>query len=301
MASCSTTDKTAVNINFDEDQDHVDMTVNANEDEFMSEESSDDDTDSVKIVISQKQYEKLRMGHRQSSASSSSDQKAIQDGLDRIEEDMEIEFNPGHIRKRNRRSSSRESGEISMPETDTADTDDSTEDEARYRKLKSKSKKKKRHSVEDTLNKVQCIISKKGYVDADTMEKLTRRMNDRAEDKPKKYAGGGDRTPPSKRKGKVQFTSPTLMKSPSDMTVYEQAVRMKDVNNVNHKRPSTSSEDDIDMDCFDSSDEMDYLEHNSHQLMTDNFIADMKRHYQEEMKRSKDKDKSRDGRDDRRH
>lgn len=47
---------------FNEDNEFINMRVNSNEDQFVSDDSSpsEDDTDSVKLMISKKQLEKLR-------------------------------------------------------------------------------------------------------------------------------------------------------------------------------------------------------------------------------------------------
>ena len=141
--------------------------------------------------------------------------------------------------------------------------------------------------MEATFDKMQKIISKKGYVDAEEMKRLTKKMekSERFSTPNKKHVGGRDleyERPHSSKRGKVQFNSPieqiAMALLPSDVTIYNPAVQMKS----NMKRTSTSSEEE--MDFVDSSDEMDYLEHNLNQLMADNFIADMKKYYDKNQK-----------------
>ena len=155
-------------------------------------------------------------------------------------------------------------------------------------KSRSDGDKRKKRLYEETFQKMQKIISKKGYVDADAMRKLMKKLNQDDTTSAKQHVGGGDREETvygkmgkksSKRPGMVQFKQNGIDQnsahSPSDVTIYNQAVMMKS----NLKRPSTSSEEEMDIDFVDSSDEMEFLEHNSNQIMAENFIADMKQHY----------------------
>lgn len=209
------------------------------------------------------------------------------------------------------RSSSRgsfESGELSFQDSGSqsaASDFSSSEDERKSRrekKLKRHQKQKKHRSFEETFDKMQRIISKKGYVDAHALKKLAKKIDfNRVEEdtlvKAKAKVGSGDHKQRSSsksnakhrlnKKGKVKFAEVDKQhNSPSDITIYQLAVKLK----FNLKRQSTSSEDeaDMDVDCFDSSNEMYFLDHNSHQMITDNFIADMKRHYDEQNKRQDD-------------
>ena len=134
---------------------------------------------------------------------------------------------------------------------------------------------------------MQKIISRKGYVDAHALKKLAKKIDfnlERSSDetpvKAKVKVRGGDReTKTSTRnrfkKGKVQFldcgNKQESKDSPSDITIYQPTIKLK----PSLKRKSTSSEDeaDMDVDCFDSSNEIDYLDHNSHQMITDNFYC----------------------------
>ena len=65
----------------------------------------------------------------------------------------------------------------------------------------------------------------------------------------------------------------------SDLTVYTPAIKFSKKKS-NLKRPSTSLEEKMEIElgrALDSSDQMEYLEHNdSHHVMSDDFIADMK-------------------------
>ena len=188
-------------------------------------------------------------------------------------DDNEISF-------KSHRSSSRESGEVSGLDSDM-DADMEIEQEIVEKEEKKnkanrenpkdsrKDDRKRKHSLEETFEKMQWIISKKGFLDADAMSKLTKKLDsddcNRQNTTPvKRHVGGGDKEERRNSNkfakwGKVKFGNPiqsTL--SLSEITIYDQAVQMKS----NLKRPSISSEEE--MELVDLSDEMEYLEHNSH-------------------------------------
>ena len=130
---------------------------------------------------------------------------------------------------------------------------------------------------------MQKIIQKKGFVDAEAMNKLKRKMQHNDFEPPAKCkVGGGDREFMRRhshaKRGRVKFLSPIKCAlSPSEITIYDQAVKLKS----SLKRPSTSSEDE-DMDWMDLGEDMDGVEEvlvQSPQIMADDFIADMKKHY----------------------
>ena len=195
------------------------------------------------------------------------------------------------------RSSSRESGQCSDDEL----TQERVLSEERKLPCKDKKDKKRRkRSLEETFEKMQRIIGKKGFVDAGAMKKLTKKLDfdvDCNNPPAKKHASGGDRAlnenghmHKQTRKGRGKFFDsvhePDVL--PSDITIYDQAVKLKS----SLKRPSTSSEKEI-MEWMDSSDEMEFLEQNSHHAMADNFISDMKKHYEEHRGGNREDDRNR--------
>ena len=143
------------------------------------------------------------------------------------------------------------------------------------------------------LRKCKESLGKKGFVDAEAMKKLTKKLDFEVDcDYPpaKKHAGGGDRemnetshTIRQNRKGRVKYFDSVHEPdaSPSDITIYDQAIKLKS----SLKRLSTSLEEEM-MEWMDSSDEMEFLEQNSHHV----FISDMKKHYDEHRGRNREDD-----------
>ena len=142
--------------NFVEESDQIQMTMDSLEDEFMSETAESSDDDSVKIAVSKKQLERWK--------------KSIQT---EISEGRKKNSKKSKSHRNRSRSSSRESGEVSGQEgSDQNDND--LDDNSYYDEHKSGSKKenkkKRKRSLEETFDKMQRIISKKGFVDANAME-----------------------------------------------------------------------------------------------------------------------------------
>ena len=141
------------------------------------------------------------------------------------------------------------------------------------------------------------FADKKGYVDASMMKKLTRKMEQEEEVqftpvKAKRHAGGGDRenkdfSENSRKRGRVQFEAyPLIQQSPSELTIYDQAVKLSEPRKSNLKRTSSSSEEE--MEIYDSSDEMEFLEHNDHQqIMSNEFITDIKKQFDKNYQRDR--------------
>ena len=240
---------THVSAQFLEDNDRVEMSVDGQEDEFLSEVSSEDEG-SVKITVSRKQLEKWRSLNKQQ------DRAELLQELGILSEDENNEQR--HSKKNERkdrksrpsslsdsdreesaakrldRSRSRESGEVSEPESEASTNNGEVSREHADHKASKSSKRKKRRSLEKTFDKMQRIIDRKGFVDADAMKKLKRKIDFERHSPAKRHVGSGDREPElnrdygsSSKRGRVTFYEQENYPSPSDITIYEDAVKMK--------------------------------------------------------------------------
>ena len=240
-------------VDFTEEGEDVCMTVHLSaqdEHKFMDENSSSDEEEDYNDSS-------LNNNNKNATAESSSEDDEQQDSL------SEQEF-------------SQESGEIQ----------DQEEDEFSRYKSPRKEKKQKRKSLMTTFKKMQEIVSKKGYIDAKSPEKLTRdvnikdsepnRFNYRA---PKCRTGRGDRDQQTTRckagKSNHLLERGDLAESPSEVTIYRNAVK----NKIGHRRASLSSEDQeikFNYNAHTITEQDDIDEYSP----PNRFIAEICRHYE---------------------
>ena len=152
--------------------------------------------------------------------------------------------------------------------------------------------------MEETFETIQKIVSEKGYVDANALNRLTKRMNKQPQDtcdkpqpstsrvlkpenKPKRNAGGGDREGKIKASSirkDITYTHGDLGNSPSEVTIYRKAV--KDKKKESDKRFSSSSEE-MEIDAVDYDGVQTGCHSDDNLSMAHSFIAEMRRSYEE--------------------
>ena len=152
--------------------------------------------------------------------------------------------------------------------------------------------------MEETFETIQKIVSEKGYVDADALNRLTKRMNKQPQDtrdkpqpstsrvlkpenKLKRNAGGGDREGKIKASSirkDITYTHGDLGNSPSEVTIYRKAV--KDKKKESDKRFSSSSEE-MEIDAVDYDGVQTGCHSDDNLSMAHSFIAEMRRSYEE--------------------
>ena len=189
--------------------------------------------------------------------------------------------------------------------------DSDSESEQKVKSTRASTPGRRTSAVGEALHKVQRIVSKKGYIEAKTLEQLTgdldigappaaRYLGTKTQSKPKRSSGAGDREATGRPSGKsaatgrtgkikMHFDKPTRQvnwadpEAESDITVYKNAVR----NKINHYRSSSSS-DDLNVHDFrqmtntnQHSIEMDVEQSN----MPSQFISEIRRHYEQQQRR----------------